>query len=215
MSQYITEIAKDGELNSALANFSSVCSTNAAALGLGPPDIAEISGASSVFNTTLNAWTAAKATAESAKTTKNTQKTTSKAIVSKWAKVFRAKTTVTDTLLAQLMLPPHKTPGNSTPPTIPSDVIASSDGLGNVRLVWKRNGNKANTVFVIEYRSSSTGPWTFLGTSTSTKFATEWQPGSYVGFRVTAQRAGMTSAPSNPVVLWETGGLSVTQLKVA
>ncbi|MFN8138961.1 MAG: hypothetical protein U0R49_04095 [Fimbriimonadales bacterium] len=57
---YITEIDADGELNTALANFNTVCIANAATLGLAPGDLTEIAAASTSFNTTFNAAASAK-----------------------------------------------------------------------------------------------------------------------------------------------------------
>ena len=61
---YITEIVGDGELNTALTNFSTACGANSVILGLSPANLPEIAGASSSFTTTYNAATAGKATAK-------------------------------------------------------------------------------------------------------------------------------------------------------
>lgn len=209
---YITEIVNDGDLNTALANFNTVCIANAAALGLVPADLTEIAAASTNFNTTLNTATAAKATANSAVESKDVQKATSRNVVNKWAKVFRAKTTVSDALLNQLMLPPHKTPGSFTQPTTPTDLVATANGDGVIALKWKRNGNIQGTTFTIEYRTSPSGGWAILGTSTKASFGWESTPGQYVAFRVSATRRGVTSPASTPVVLWDTEQGEMLQL---
>lgn len=214
-SQYITQIEADGDLNVALANFNTVCIANATTLGLKPADLTEIAAAATGFNTNLNAWVAARSTANNAKDTKNTQKTTSKGVVSKWAKSFRANPAVPDALLGQLMLPPHKTPGSKTPPTTPLDLVANSTGQGLVKLTWKRNGNTSTTVFQIETRDSVSSPWVMLDSTTKTKYDHQATPGVYIAFRVSAKRGTLTSAPSVPVVLWENGGESATNLKLA
>ncbi len=203
---YITDINADGDLNTALANFNTVCATNALLLGLSLPNLAEIASAATTFNTDLNLLTAAKASASAAKATKDTQKTTSKAVVSKWAKVFRANAAITDTLLAQLQLPAHKTPGTKTPPSMPTMLIASADGLGNVSLNWNRNGNRSGTTFLIEYRLSASDAWALLNSTTRVRFNVQATPGSYIAFRVLAKRSSMSSAPSTPVVLWDGSG---------
>ncbi|MBV6457442.1 MAG: hypothetical protein HONBIEJF_00551 [Fimbriimonadaceae bacterium] len=201
---YITEIVNDGELNTALANFNTVCIANAAALGLVPADLTEIAAAATGFNTNLNTATAAKATANSAVEAKDLQKATSRGVVAKWAKVFRAKTTVSDALLNQLMLPPHKTPGSFTAPTTPTDLVATANGDGVIALRWKRNGNIASTTFTVEYRMSASDPWVILGTTTKVSFGYESAPGQYIAFRVSASRRGVSSPASTPVVLWDT-----------
>ncbi len=201
---WITDIQADGELNSALANFYNVCNANALALTLTPANLTEIQGASTSFNTDLNASTAAKAAATAAVQAKNTQKTTSKDVVSKWAKTFRANATIPDELLAQLMLPPHSTPGSEIAPTTPTALVASANGDGVTNLKWNRSGNIQGTVFVIEKRTSASGAWAIFDTTTRRTFVTISNPGQYVAYRVSAQRNGMTSPASTPVVLWDT-----------
>jgi hypothetical protein len=200
---YITQIEADGDLDSALANFSAVCAANAAKLGLAAPDLAEISDAATNFHSAFNASTAAKAAAHGAVEAKNTQKATSKSVISEWAKQFRANPAVEDELLADLMLPPHSTPGSETTPTIPLALVASANGDGVVNLKWNRNGNIQGTQFVIERRTSPSGTWTILDTSTRRTYVTMATPGQYVAFRVSAKRNGMTSPASTPAVLWD------------
>lgn len=202
---YITEINNDGELNTALQNFSTVCAANVATLGLNPVSLNEISGAASAFNSTFNAATAAKATAKSTVESKDVQKRTSKAIISKYAKLFRATSTIPDALLEQLMLPHHKTPATKTPPTVPTNLVASADGNGVIKLKWNRNGNSNLTQFLIESRPSPSGEWQMIGGTTQSKFETVAVPGNYIAFRVSAQRRDLTSTPSTPVILWENG----------
>lgn len=209
---YITEIDADGDLSTALANFNTVCIANTAALGLTPANLLEIAGASTTFTTDLNALVAAKATAKSAAALKDTQKKSSKATVSKYAKMFRANVAVTDALLAQLQLPAHKTPGTKTPPTTPTMLVANADGTGLVSLSWNRMGNIAGTVFLIEYRTSPTSDWAVVNTTTRVRFSVQATPGSYIAFRVSAQRNGQTSAASTPVVLWDSSAPQALQI---
>ena len=119
---YITEISADGDLNTALNNFNAVCVANAALLGLSPANLTEIAAASTAFTTTFNSATAAKAAAKNSIEAKDIQKKSSKAVISKWAKTFRANLAVPDNLLDSLMLPHHKTPGSKTPPAQPLDL---------------------------------------------------------------------------------------------
>lgn len=200
---WITEIVADGALNSALANFATVCTDNMAALGLTAPMLAEIEDAALNFNTQLASATAAKAAQHAAVQAKDTQKSTSKEVVSKYAKIFRANAGVSDELLAQLMLPPHNTPGSSLSPTIPSTLVASANGDGVTTLRWSRNGNIKGTIFQIEKRTSPTAAWTILDSTSRRTFVTISSPGQYIAYRVIATRNGMTSAPSTPVVLWD------------
>jgi len=203
---FITEITADGELNTALANFNTVCAANAALLALAPGDLTAIAAAATGFNTTYNAATAAKAAAKNSVEAKDIQKKTSKTAVSKYAKLFRANLAVPDNLLDSLMLPHHKTPGSKTPPTQPLDLVGSADGNGLVNLKWKRNGNTQGTQFLLEVRTDPAGPWSISGSTTQTKFGYQAVPGVYIAFRVTATRRNLLSPPSVPIVLWENGG---------
>ncbi|HRI42571.1 MAG TPA: fibronectin type III domain-containing protein [Fimbriimonadaceae bacterium] len=212
---WITEIVADGQLNGALANFATVCDNNAGPLGLTGPMVAEIEGAATNFSAELAASTAAKAARAAAVQSKSTQKTTSKAIVSKYAKIFRANSAVSDELLAQLMLPPHSTPGSESSPTTPLDLTASANGEGVTTLKWNRNGNIRGTIFQIEKRTSPSGAWSILDTTTRRTFVTASAPGQYVAYRVRATRSGQSSAPSTPVVLWDGSGSNAQTLEIA
>ncbi|MBS1714152.1 MAG: hypothetical protein JST30_07420 [Armatimonadetes bacterium] len=213
-SKYITEIVADAEFNLAMINFGAVCSSNAAALGLTPANLLEISAAQTSYTTNLTSWVAARSAANLALENKDIQKKATKVIVSKWAKTFRANPAVSDALLDQLMLPPHKTPGTKTPPTVPMDPVANGNGQGLVKLTWKRNGNIDGTTFVVETRSGADQPWTFLDSTTKARIVHQAEVGAYIGFRISAKRNGLTSPWSVPVVLWE-DGVAEPQLSVA
>lgn len=202
---YITETKADAALTIALKTFVTGCTANATELGLSAGDLTEISGARTLFLAALEAQAQAIAAAKAATAAKEAQKEATRAIVAKWAKAFRADESVTNAVLAAILVAPHATPGSKTPPTIPLDLTGNADGSGNVKLVWKRNGNIQGTTFVIEHRSSPTGIWMLTGTTTKASFTTNWTPGSYVEYRVTASRHGVTSAPSVPEVLWASG----------
>jgi hypothetical protein len=181
-------------------------------LGLAAGDLTEIQNASTNFSTGLNGWIAAKATADNAKGVKDGQRVTSRTVVSKWAKIFRANQAVPDALLSQLLLAPHKTPGEKTAPAQPTNLVANSDGDGNITLRWNRAGNIQGTQFIIEYKAASGDPWAVLTSTTRASCQTTWSPGQYVSFRVIAKRNGQTSAASTPVVLWDATGPVVLQL---
>lgn len=203
---YITEIDADGGLDTALANFNTVCAANAATLGLQPADLTAIATASTSFKTTLDVATSAKAAARNSVRAKEIQKTASKATVSKYARIFRANPSVPDNLLDSLMLPHHKTPGTKTPPAEPHSLVGSADGNGLVRLKWHRNGNISGTQFLVETRSDPRGPWSICGCVTQVKFVFQAKPGQYIAFRITAARNNQVSQASTPFSLWENVG---------
>lgn len=211
---YITEIEADAELAAAMTNFAAICTANSEDLGLTAPQEAEITGAASAFNTSFNAALAAKAASHAAVGSKNTQKATSKTVISKWAKVFRANVAVSDSLLSLLLLPPHSTPGTESDPVTPSEVIAEGLATGGVEVKWNRNGNPQGTLFIIERQTVAGGAWTQIGTTKRRTFATTWTPGSYVHYRVSAQIRNVVSLPSIFAAPWSSEEESV-QLQIA
>lgn len=210
---YITEMRKELEFNSALQNFSAVCTANTAALGLTPGTLSEITTAATALNTAMNNWMAAKASLVSSKENKDTELSEARDVVSKYAKTFRANSAISDMLLGDLLVAPHETPGSKTPPSVPLDLVGTSIGYGNIKLGWKRNGNIQGTTFVIEFQAAEGEPWVQVGTSTKRTFETSWTPGSYVGYRVTAVRRSISSIPSDPYFLW--AGAPPVALKLA
>lgn len=212
---YITNIFAEEEFNTALANFANVCNLQAETLDLTPAQVTEIQAASTALANSITAFTAAKSAANAAKATKMQELADGHAIVSKYSKIFRADNAISDALLSSLMLAPHKTPSTKTVPAIPSELVANSDGNGNIALKWNRNGNISTTVFTIEARGGVSAPWSVIGSTTAAKFDTTWTPGSYVEYRVSASRRDIDSAYSTSVVLWSSGGESTLFLDEA
>lgn len=203
---YITQITKEAELSVALTSFSATCAANALALGgLTAPQLAEISGMASGFASSLASLATARAAEKLAVENKNLQLATSKTLLAKWAKTFRANPAISDALLDQLNLPHHKTPGTKTAPTTPLDLVATADIQGLVNLKWKRNGNRSNTVFTIELQGEPGGHWSIAGSTTKTKFNYQAVAGEYIALRVYASRDEQNSQPTLPVTLWANG----------
>ncbi len=199
---YITEMNGDAELIPALTNFKTVSAANAVTLGLSLPQQGEISDAATDFEAAMDAWIAAKAAAEAARRAKDEQKSASKAVIAKWAKVFRADVSISDALLGSLMLAPHETPKTNTPPSTPLNLVGNADGNGAIKLRWKRGDNRYGTIFVVEYRTSAAAEWVQHGTTTKTSYDIQWTPGQYVSFRLTAVRSSQKSPVSAPFTFW-------------
>jgi hypothetical protein len=202
MSKYITETVNDLALKGAFNHFSSVCAADAAALGLSPAEVAEITEAAAQYESDILKVVAAKAKLSSAVCNKDEQKAASRDMISRYAKRFRANRDISDAILTKLQLAPHETPGTHTKPTPPLALVATSDGQGNIKLIWDRNGNRQTTIFQIEVRYSPSDPWKMLGVTTQTKFRLRATPGSFISFRVFAHRNSVVSAAGTPVTLW-------------
>lgn len=209
MSQYITQIEVDSKLRGAMASFSEVCVDRAVELGLSPADLAEIDAAASGFSDDLLLLVAAKSALNSAIKRKDAQKESSQAVIAKWAKVFRANPEISNATLANLQLAHHHVKGTRTSPTIPTKLIANSDGQGNIGLKWDRGGNRNGTVFEIQSRTSVNGEWRFIASTTKVRFQLQAPVGKRIEFRVRATRASQSSAYSTPFTLWPGSDVSM------
>lgn len=209
----ITSETNEIQFNLDLTIFINNATTNKSLLGLSPTDLSDMGKVFSDFSTSLNAAGAAKTAALTATSDKNAKRKAAKALVSKWAKVFRANQAVPDSVLESLLLPPHVTPPTHSAPTQPTNLTLSVNSVGDVTLGWSRNGNGVGTIFNVETAEVSEGPWTTFDMTTKTKLAYQGTPGTPVWFRVSAKRNGNTSSFSLPISLWANGG--GTSIKLA
>ena len=215
VNQYITEIQGQAQFADALNSFNAQCIANADSLELTVPQLAEIQQAANKMTQKLNDWFAAKEAAHQAGIDKNAELLTSKGIVAKYAKTFRANPLISDALLGLLMLAPHNPPKTSTPPTQPGQCNATGDIQGFATLKWGRNGNGSGTIFKIEYRNQPSGPWALLATTLKSTYSYQAIPGEFIQFRIVAQRKGQSSPPSLPATLWDYPSENVVMLKAA
>lgn len=204
----LTDPIPEAEFSSGLTNFSAVCQQQSAALGLDAGDLAAIADAAGGLASDLNAVAAARALLQAAVAAKDARKASARALVSRYSRRFRADEEVPDELLVRLMLAPHRTPPTEMTPTIPTDLGASADGDGSIRLRWSRGENHEGTIFVVETRADPADAWAILGATTRRTFRTTSPPGRYVAYRIRAQRRGVSSPPSTAVVLWDGVGPS-------
>ena len=87
----------------------------------------------------------------------------------------------------------HPSPSQTSSPT---NLVANAFANGTVKLTWNRNGNGRTTTFLIE-SSFDGSEWTYAGTTTAARITLSgYAPGTATLFRVTANRAGGTSEPS-------------------
>ncbi len=209
---FITENMSDALYSPSLTNFKTVSGANLAALGLTAADKLIIDEACNDYVTAYNAHLAAKAAAEAAREAKDDQRATTRAVINGYAKQFRANLGIPDSLLVELEVAPHSTPGVKTAPTTPINTVATADGNGDIELKWNRNGNISGTIFQVEYKTSPSGAWTNLGSTNTRKFRCNFPAGSYVAFRVCAQRRGISSNFCTPVTLWATEPTETLQI---
>lgn len=199
---YITEKHPDSTFAVLLGVFAARCAELQEELGLSPEELLEIQDAAESNRKGLQRWVHAVGQAQAAQVQKQKRQRAARAVVSKYAKIFRADERIPDSVLGGLMVAPH----NPTRPKCPvhevSELTASADGQGFVTLRWKANGNKPRTTYQIQKRCALSGEWTLLGSTSKTKFSHRAEPGVCISFRVVATRADRSSLPSGSVVLW-------------
>ncbi|MEX2217537.1 MAG: hypothetical protein WD749_02155 [Phycisphaerales bacterium] len=114
-------------------------------------------------------------------------------------------------------IPPPASPKPIPPPGLPADFRVGLDQEGNVLLAWKcaNPPGAAGTVYIVERRSGTSGPFSYLGATGERRFLDETVPGGgpVLDYRVFGQRAGK----SGPAAIWTVrfgqggGGLTITE----
>lgn len=89
-------------------------------------------------------------------------------------------------------------------PQTPLDLSVKGFSNGTNELKYKRNGNKATTIFIIEAKIGDAANYSIIGTTTKTNFRhTGQKPGLKILYRVRAQNADQYSEYSNEAVIYE------------
>ena len=193
----------DAEFQLWLANFVTVAGANVTALGLVAADITALSGAQATFGGSLGQMKAMQASAKAATTTKEVSRKAVNNQVRTLVRKIQGTATVTAALKNQLNINPRNTPKTHTPPAQPTYLLASPDTSGVNSLAWDRNGNKPATTFVIEAMLGASTTFEQIGTTTKTRFDHTGQtPGVKATYRVIAERADMSSLPSQSVTVY-------------
>lgn len=211
--KYITSKMSETEYVEATTTFKKNTGLNSTALGLSSLQVEQIGDACDAVATALNNWTDAQAAANAARIAKNEAFADTKALVDNFAKIFRADNTIDDSLLAEILVAPHRTPATQSAPVTPTNFTGTANASGEVTLKWKRNGNTSATQFIVESRGSDTGAWTTAGVTNTTKFVVQATPGAYVSYRVRAKKKNVTTSPTSAVSFWGEG--ASVQLSIA
>lgn len=94
-------------------------------------------------------------------------------------------------------------PRSKTAPIRPEDLVANGFEDGRNVLKWSREGNKPNTVFIIEAKSADDKDFSYLATATETKYEHSGvKVGTRYTYRVKAQRSSEESTYSNEAVVY-------------
>ena len=90
-------------------------------------------------------------------------------------------------------------------PQTPTDLVVEGFSNGTNKLKFNRNGNKQNTIYLVEAKSGDAADFVIVGTTTKTTFEHKNQkPGVKTVYRVRAQRGDDYSDYSNPATVYET-----------
>lgn len=88
-------------------------------------------------------------------------------------------------------------------PQTPLDLLAEGFSGGNNRLKFRRNGNRPQTIFIVEAKIGAAETFSIVGTTTKTTFLHKNQtPGVKIVYRVRAQRNDEFSDYSNSAIVY-------------
>jgi len=197
----------DAVVNDKIQIFKTGFAANASALGFDTADVDEVLAAATSFNTALIASTTAREAAKGAVVTKDAAKQSATTIARTYAQRVKTNPLATPAILSSMGITPGVTPSGPLVP--PNDLTAAPKSDGSCFLKWKRNGNSRGTVYVLESKIGAFGAWVWQANVTGLRY-TDFGAiaGQQKSYRVRAQRAGATSAPSSAVVIYDLGGES-------
>lgn len=211
---YINIPGTDSGLVGFLKQFDTAMQEHAATLGFDALEEAAVTDAYNEFDTDVTAVLAAKDALKGLVTAKTVQRTTSVALVRDFAQRIKTNPAATPEIQASFGI--STTPSSSGPVTVPTLLTAEPAATSVCKLSWNRNGNSSATTFTIEARGSTTGAWTFVGTTTKTKFNdANATPGVPRYYRVRASRGNTVSAWSIEAVIYSGGSGGSGFLEVA
>lgn len=200
--KHITEETSDQALLAALTVFYEICEERATDLGLSVEDLDDLKAVIFDYAESLTEVTAASFALKAAVTAKKEHKATVRGSISRFARKFRADLAIPDALLANLMLPAHKPSRTHSAPALPVNLQGRLDEVGNIDLRWGRNGNTERTTFLVQAVTHADSVWRIVAATNRTRAKIATPAGSFVTFRVLAQRNGRTSQPSQTQAFW-------------
>jgi hypothetical protein len=202
---------EDQALNAWLQTFNNVCNINKTELGLSNADLTAIGNAYGQFSDDMVALDSAKSAYQGIVTGKNKTKSGSTTVVRTFARKFKANPAVSEATLRSLGIVAN----NSVTPVVPvTNLVVTGCDDGVNKLKFDRATNSQGTMFIIEYREEGQSDWKFAASITRTTFNHEDQtPGQKQYYRVISTRAGKSSTPCPPAVVY--GNNEETTLTIA
>lgn len=197
-----------------ITNFASVATANITALNMTSSQALQLTGLATAFSTSFDDTAEAKTNLASKVATKNTTRLVAEESFRAAAKFVNANNNVSSGLKAELGI--SMSPSPAGPVATPLDLTATGFSNGAVKLAWDRAGNAGGTAFLIEAKYGLSTVWSFVAMTTRAKYTHSNQtPGNQITYRVTAQRDGIQSEPSDIAVLYQVSEVETFTLKQA
>lgn len=195
--------ANDAEFAIWLANFILKADLHKSVLNLTATQITEINTKLTQFNTDL-ALKQQKKEESVAQTAlvKNQRKFLNK-LVGLLNQGFKGIDGLASNILEEMGLDPNEGNLSNTPPSAPTDLVATgtSDGINSLK--WNRNGNRQGTTFIIDAKIANSTDWLMIDAVTGSKYKHKNQtPGVKVQYRIRAKRGELESGTSNTAVVY-------------
>ena len=172
--------------------------------GVAPSAVTALGAADAALDAAENTQKACLIAAKGATATKLAHKEDVASRIAAIQAIVTANPLVTDAELVGLGFPARR--GTSPRPKLPvaaTDLSATPDALGNVKLRWTKGTNGTTVVYMIETSLNAGATWSLLDTTKrSSIVATGFAPGVAAWFRVTATGAAGRAQPSAPASIY-------------
>jgi hypothetical protein len=201
----ITNIYKmsDPEFSVWLENFNTVAEAKKDTLGLATPQITEMDDIKSELNVALNEKQAAEDVKKAKTVILRAKRKAAMKKVAYYNIIFKANDLITDDIIEELGFDASDAIPALLSPQQPIELTVQGFSTGINSLKWKKNGNKQNTVYIIDSRKETAAAFSFAGTTTKAKFDHKDQkPGERTFYRVRAMRNDEESSNSNEAVIY-------------
>jgi hypothetical protein len=195
---------KDSQMVAWMNRLLAVAEENKELLGLDTETLESGKQAAKALNASFPASFSAQKIALASVVKKNTDREAAETVLRSIAKMVHARPGVPDDLKIRMGLHVNTRSHRSTAPQPPKELGLRVLPSGAAALHWSANGNRPNTIYIVEYVPVGSNQWAMLDASTglSLKLSHERRKAIRI-CRVLARRGGETSDPSNVLVVNE------------
>ena len=194
---------KETEIPGWLNAFVTVATANATMVALPTTTLTNLSNLRSTLMTQQDTVRLAHQAAKGATQAKKVTLRQIQVAVTSANRQVQANLNVTPQVKDAMGLTPTYAPPAPVMPTAPIHLSASGFSTGIADLIWKRNGNKTGTVYLVYAKRGTEPDFTIIGSTNATKFTDEnAKPGVQTIYKVLAQRVDRVSGFSNEAILY-------------